>query len=182
MKSKVVNAILFQLCWIAFVAGAGRGSAWLGFAVLGPFAIWQLATSAWPRADALLLGLGVLAGLVIDSGLQAGGLLRFAAPGPWTPLAPPWILGLWMAFALTLNHSLAFLRGRPALSFALGAVGGPLAYAIAARAWSAAELLPPVWRAYLVLALAWGLATPLLVRAAALLSARERAAAGTAIA
>jgi len=174
MRAQIVNAVLFQLAWIAFVGGAGRGNAWLGFAVLVPFAAWQFATSRWPRADALLLGVCGLLGLLIDSSLQAGGLLRYAAPGPWAPLAPPWILGLWMGFGLTMNHSMVFLRGRPLLGFVLGAVAGPLAYAIAARAWAAAELVPPTWRVYAALAVAWGIVTPLLAHAAATLSAHEQ--------
>jgi hypothetical protein len=178
MKALVANAVLFQLCWIAFVAGAGHGNGWLGFAVLVPFALWQVAVSRQPRTDLVLVAVAALLGLALDSSLQATGLLQFAAPGPWTALAPAWIVGLWIGFALTLNHSLAFLQRRFALAAAFGAIGAPVAYGVAAHALSAATLIEPAWRAYLALGVAWAAATPLLARLAARLAAAERRAGG----
>ena len=103
--------------------------------------------------------------------------MRFSAPVPWPGFAPVWIVGLWMAFALTLNHSLRFLRQRPALALVLGTAAGPLAYWIAANAWDAVDLLRP-WPAMAALALAWGVLTPALVALAQHLAVREAGAAG----
>lgn len=175
--SLLANALLFQACWLGFVAGAAHGRWWIGFALLLGFGLWQLRLSLSPRADLLLVGLAGTLGFVVDSTLVQGGLLSFTAPVPWPSFAPVWIVGLWMAFALTLNHSMRFLRRRPLLAVALGAAAGPFAYWVAARAWSAVELLRP-WPALLALALAWGVSTPLLVALAHRFAVREAGAAG----
>lgn len=169
----LVNMLAFQLCWIAFVGGAGRGLWWPGFVLLLPFALWQLASSEWPRADLALLAITGALGLGIDSLLQASGLLRFSTPVPIAALAPIWIVGLWMAFALTLNHSLSFLKRRPLTAAVIGALAGPGAYWIAARAWDAVTFAEPTWHALLALAIAWCAATPMLVALAARLALRE---------
>ena len=173
MKSWLPNMILFQLCWFAFVAGAGRGLYWAGFPLLLVFALWQLRVSPWPRADLALLAIAALLGFSLDSAWVRAGLVEFPPAAGWYGWAPPWIVGLWMAFALTLNHSLAFLKRRPLPAVVLGAVGGPLAYWVAANAWNAAVLVAPQSRALLALALGWSVATPLLAWMAARLALRE---------
>ncbi len=175
--SLVANALMFQACWLGFVAGAPHGRWWIGFALLLPFALWQLRISRSPRADVLLVGVAALLGFAVDSAFVQGGLMRFSAPVPWPGFAPVWIVGLWMAFALTLNHSLRFLRQRPALALVLGTAAGPLAYWIAANAWDAVDLLRP-WPAMAALALAWGVLTPALVALAQRFAVREAGVAG----
>ena len=59
---------------------------------------------------------------------------------------------------MTLNHSMAFLRGRPMLAGVLGAVGGPMAYLGAARGFEAVVFTPPGWRAIALLAVGWSIA------------------------
>jgi uncharacterized membrane protein (DUF485 family) len=44
------------------------------------------------------------------------------------PLAPIWILCLWVNFMLTINHSLLWLNNKIFLASALAAVGGPVSY------------------------------------------------------
>ncbi|MBL0029637.1 MAG: DUF2878 domain-containing protein [Rhodanobacteraceae bacterium] len=169
----IANAALFQVVWFATVAGAGAGHWWTGLPALAVFAIWQLRTSRWPRADAATVGIGILLGLVIDSILIAGGWLRYATPLPWVQLAPVWIIVLWAGFALTLNHSLAFLKQHVLWSLLFGAIGGPLAYLGAARLFNAVEFTAPDMQVVLALGIAWAIATPLLLTIASRLVARE---------
>lgn len=163
MKAWLPNMVLFQICWFAFVAGAGQGVAWAGFPVLLGFALWQLKVSPWPRADLTLMATAAVLGFALDSGFVRADLVQYPASAGWHGWAPPWIVGLWMAFALTLNHSLAFLKRKTGLAVAFGAVGGPLAYSVAARVWNAATLVEPQSRGLFALALGWGVATPVLV-------------------
>ncbi|KAA2286175.1 DUF2878 family protein [Arenimonas fontis] len=157
------NLLGNQLVWLAAVIGAGEGLAWAGPAAAALFATWHLATvrPLWP--DLRLVALALACGLALDALLVAGGWLRYATPAPALAASPLWILALWLAFALTLRHGLAFLVNRQCLALCLGAVGGPLAYLAAARGWNAVQLLPPGW---LLLAIGWALAMWLLVRAA----------------
>lgn len=170
MNAWVWNAIGFQVCWLAFVAGAGLGYWWTGFVALVPFAAWQLARSHARRADLILMAIAAILGFLTDSALAASGIVIFATPVPHASLAPIWIVGLWLAFALTLNHSLRFLQRRLPIATLLGAVAGPLAYWIAERAWSALTMPAPRWHALVALAVAWALLTPLLAQIAAALT------------
>lgn len=166
MKTWLPNAICFQLVWLAAVGGAAQGWWWAGPAALLAFAAWQVPLSRRPGVDVgLMLGAAAL-GFATDTLWVQLGLMRFSTPLPWSGVAPVWIVALWMGFALTLNHSLASLKRHLALAALLGVLGGPLAYAVADRAWSAVDLAEPTWSVLLALALAWGAITPLLLRAA----------------
>lgn len=156
------NLVGYQLVWFAAVIGAGRGLAWPGVLAALVFVALQWHASPQRGGDARLVLVALLAGIVIDGALAASDLLAYAAAMPGIAWAPAWIVTLWAAFAMTLNHSLAFLQGRPWLAVVLGASGGPLAYWGAARGWQAVEFASPAWPGLLALALAWGLAMPLL--------------------
>lgn len=159
------NLLGYQLVWFITVAGAGRGSPWPGTAAAIVFVVWQLAVSSRRRLDLQLAVVAVLLGAALDGGLASFGLLRYAAPVPALPpgYAPVWILALWAAFSMTLNHSLAWLKRRLLAAIVFGAVGGPLAYAGAARGWNAVEFVPPQWRAICALAIGWGTAMALFI-------------------
>lgn len=165
-----INAACYQATWLVAIGGAARGWWWLGPLVATLFAIWQLRVSLRYRADALLLLYAVLAGFAVDSAFAASGLVSYNAPVPWPQLAPVWIVALWASFALTLNHSLAYLQTHLRLAAALGAIGAPLAYAAAAR-WGALALVQPATTTLFLLAATWAVLTPALSLLALRLSA-----------
>ncbi len=173
MKRWLPNLLGYQLVWTCAVAGAGRGCWWAGPLALAVFAGWHLYGSRERRADAMLmLGCAAL-GLVVDSGWIQLGWIRFESAQPWPGLAPAWIVAIWMAFGLTLNHSLALLQHHLRLAALLGLLAGPLAYHVAASAWHAAELAAGLLPT-LGLGLAWALLTPALLRAAAVSTPQRR--------
>lgn len=156
--SQIANLLGYQLVWFAAVYGAGRGWPWLGVIAAAAFAAWQLRCSRQRALDVRLLGLALILGVLLDGTLALSGTLRYAAAAPALPPggAPVWILSLWVAFALTLNHSLRYLRGRPLLAALLGAIGGPLAYAGAGRLSQAVTFAPPRWQALACVGAGWG--------------------------
>jgi hypothetical protein len=165
--SRLLNAFGYQITWFAAVIGAGRGWAWAGPLALLVFAAWQLGTSRCREADLRLIGLALCCGALIDTALVQSGSARFAAALPSPDFAPVWILSLWCAFALTLNHSLGALKSLHLwIASLLGAIAAPLAYLGAARGWHAIEYPRSPLPALLMLAGAWALAMPLLVHAA----------------
>lgn len=168
----IANLVLFQILWLCTVAGAGKGYWWAGLPVLALFAAYQLKVSAHPRADAMLMLICAVVGLVADTLLIQMGLIRFAQPFPSSALAPVWIIVLWVGFSLTLNHSLAFLKGKMALAIVFGLLGGPLAYAVAGKVWGAAFFTAPDLYVYGALAIIWGAMTPLLLSLASRFVAR----------
>lgn len=86
--------------------------------------------------------------------------------GHQTGSAPPiWILGLWLQFATTLHFSLGWLSKRYLLATLLGLIGGPLAF-LGGERLGAAAFGDPRALSLGVIALAWAIALPVLVRSA----------------
>lgn len=152
-----VNLVAYQIVWFAIVISASRGTPWWGIATAIAFIALQLSYSATRVADLRAVAAAFTCGFVLDGVLAASGWLHYASPLLSLP-APIWILALWMAFAMTLNHSMMFLRGRPGLAGLLGAAGGPLAYLGAARGFDAVIFVTPAWRAIGLLAVGWAIA------------------------
>jgi hypothetical protein len=167
--SAVANILGYQVVWFVAVYGAGAGFTWPAVATAGVFAAWQLAASADRALDLRLIALSLLCGLLLDGALAYAGLLHYAANSPALPPsgAPLWILALWVAFALTLNHSLRCLKARPLTAALVGVAGGQLAYLAAGRLSGAVSFATPSWRALACLAAGWGTALALLAQLAA---------------
>ncbi len=157
---KLVNFVAFQVGWLACVVGAADGSPWLG-----PIAVLILAGGQWAvswRSMSLFKVFAVagVVGYAADSLLVVAGLMSFP---PQAALGAPsslWMAALWVNFATTLDESLAWLRGRPALAALIGLGGGPLAY------WGG-EKLGAIrlegWPALAAVGVEWAVATPLLL-------------------
>jgi hypothetical protein len=161
----LLNFVVFQVAWFACVAGAARGHALAGtLAVVAAVAL-HLWLAPRRAPEAWLVGGAIAIGLVWDSLLVAAGLVSYPT-GTFAPgLAPHWILAMWALFATTLNLSLGWLRGRPALAALLGAVGGPLAY-FAGYRLGAIEA-PEIGLALLAQGAGWAALMPLLAALAA---------------
>ncbi len=162
LNFKVGNAVGYQIVWLCCVGGAGYQLAWLGPLAAAIFIAATLAFGGRRRDDARLLVLAIATGLVVDTAFAMTGWLRYASAWPWPEVAPIWIVALWAAFSMTLNHSMAFLRNRPALTAVLGFFGGPLAYWSAAGAFDAVNFGAPVAWVMAALALSWACALPLI--------------------
>ncbi|HEY2346224.1 MAG TPA: DUF2878 domain-containing protein [Xanthomonadaceae bacterium] len=167
---KIVNALGYQLVWIACVVGAAHGSLGGCLIATAVFAALVLGFGGQWRADLRLLPAVLLCGLVFDSAWIALGWMEYSAPWPSQSWSPPWILCIWIAFALTFNHSLVFLRRRYLLAALLGAVCGPLAYWGASRGPGAVRFEAPMAFVLAALGLAWAAMLPLLVHIAELRS------------
>jgi hypothetical protein len=168
-----INLLGFQLVWMVTVGGAARGLWWAGLPVLAVFALWQWRVSRVPKSDMKLVAIAAVLGFAIDSAFAAAQWLHYQSPLPWATLAPVWILVLWVAFALTLNHSMQFLRGKMLWAVLFGAAGGPIAYLIADHVWGAVRIEQPGWPVLVALAIAWAVVTPALVECGRRLSRAE---------
>lgn len=157
-----INLAFYQATWLAAIAGAARGWWWAGPLILVVFASWQLAVSRYRMADIELMLCAAVVGFAVDTLCVRGGMLVYAAPVPSPGFAPAWIVALWMSFALTLNHSLAYMKSHLPLAALLGAVGAPLAYWAAARGWNALSFAAQPMTALGALAIAWSILAPAL--------------------
>ena len=168
LTRKVINVVLFQAAWFAAVLGAARGMLWLGPLSMIPVLALHLALEENRRGEARLLLAAGLLGFLFDTTFVAGGVFTPLQDLFPPPISPPWMVCPWLNFGATLNVSLAWLRGHFILAAAFGAVGGPLAYYSGARL-GATEALPTT-TGMLLLAIGWGIMTPLLVWLARTLS------------
>jgi hypothetical protein len=160
-----ITLLAYELVWLAAVVGAGHGHVWPGVAAAGAFAGWRLAASRRRRIELLLVAVTVALALVLEGLWVSSGLIAYSAPWPF-PEAPAWLIALWVAFALTLVPLFGYLHGRPKLAAWIGAVGGPLAYAGAARG-HALRFAAPLWGSLAAVSLGWAIALPLLTGLAA---------------
>lgn len=159
----LLNFVGFQIVWVLAVAGASKGLWWPGLAGLVVYAAIQLWFSKWPLADLMLMLSATVIGCLADTLLIQLGLLSYAAPYPSAAFAPAWIAGLWLAFSLTINHSMSWLKGRWLAALLFGLIGGPLVFWFAERYWFAVRIAEPKWQGLLALGIEWALMTPLLL-------------------
>lgn len=165
----VVNAIALNLVWIASVAGAAAGQGWFGPLATTLFVLGHLPFA--DRFDLRLAAILVPIGAVVDSAYAATGMIAYASPWPSAQLAPVWILGLWLSFALTLRHSLRWMVERRWLGVLLGGVFGPVSYAVAGHVWGAATFDWPLAAWFSVIGVSWA---GVMLLAHALLAAEAR--------
>jgi len=168
---KVINAVLFQVAWFAAVLGTARGMPWLGPVTMAPVLAVHLALAENRRGELKLLLAAGLVGFIFDTALVSAGIftpLHHVFPPPFSP---PWMICLWVNFAATLTVSMAWLQQRYALASLFGSIGGPLAYYSGAQL-GATEAMPTA-SGLALLALGWGMMTPLLVWLARLFSNKQ---------
>ncbi len=158
----LANFVGFQSVWFLSLFGAGTQRSWLGAVALVLFTAWHFRMAHNWRAELLLVAVACGVGLVVDTIFIQAHLLAYSEPLPFAAVAPYWILGMWINFALTLNGSMRWLQGRYLLAAGLGAIGGPLAY-VAGVKLGAAALLASSTVVYGALAVVWAGAVPLLV-------------------
>ena len=154
MTSKfwIINLVLFQL-------------AWFSCALLTPYASWivpaiislHLILSPSKKIDARILLAAVL-GVMVDLLLMAFNIISFD-----TSHFPLWLVGLWAMFAISLNHSLAWLAKLKTWQVSLiGAIGGSTSY-LAAIKFEAIITPFNTMEILLVYAFIWALLLPVMI-------------------
>ncbi len=160
--------------WWACILGAAAGNPWLGPVVVSAYLGFHLSWSKQKQHDAIFILLAGLVGLGVETIKKITGLIIYQADIPGGLLPPFWMLAMWLLFASTLTASLGWLRGRYLLSFALGAVFGPLSY-LAGEGLGAISLPHPPLISITALSIIWALALPTLAwMAGQLLPKKER--------
>ncbi len=126
MGKLILNAGIFQLGWIlsvlfgnvvAMASALVSSVIYYGFFVTG-------------RRDLTLIVGVVLLGFIGDTLMGILGVLVHA--NGW-PFPPPWMVTLWLLFAMTLPWSLRALAARKPLFLMLCVIGGTLSYSVGER-------------------------------------------------
>ena len=149
-RFKLVNFAVFQSIWfLAIVYQQAAAS----FCVLLLLLHFLLSPTPW--LDFRTTFCAILVGILLDYTLMQSGMYQFANGS-----FPLWLACIWIAFVLSLRHSLAWLAPRPwFVQSLLGAIGGTLSYASGARL-GAVSFGWPLLPTLVTLAGLWALITP----------------------
>ena len=158
-----INAAIFQILWFACVLGGAKNLLWPSVLMGIVMVVWQLHPNNRHENDFAMVIAAIILGLVVDTSWTIFGLMEFKDPRPMAPFAPGWILIMWIGFALTVNHSLAWLSNHRLLPPLFGFVGGPLAY-YAGLKLGAVEYLANFWLVSLLLGIVWSISLTILVK------------------
>ena len=157
----LVNFAVFQIAWLLSVIGGAQQMPWLGpIAALIALAL-HLRAARKPFEEVLLVLSCALIGAGFDSILVAAGWVTYQAGLFSEYFAPYWIITMWMLFAMTLNVSMRWLRGKRKLAALLGLYGGPASY-IAGQALGGIVLVNQ-FAALAALAIGWAIMMPMLM-------------------
>ncbi len=159
---QIVNFVVFQAAWFAAVLGAAHGVPLWGTAAVVAAIGWHLAVSARPRAEAKLVGIACLIGVVVETFAAMQGHIAYPSGQPVATVAPYWMVALWGLLAIALNVTMRWLRGRPWLAALLGAVAGPLAFVSGVRLGGAVFI--DATPALATMACVWAVLMPVLMR------------------
>ncbi len=160
MKFKLINFLLFQAGWFVLILGAAETKTSGAIVISAIIIAIHLLMTPNKIPEIRLFIYAIIIGFIFDGLLQYYSLILYNDPGWSYPLTPLWIIMLWLMFAMTLNHSLSWLKGRMLLSIIIGSIGGPMAY-IAGEKLGAITIINN--QTLFFLAFGWALATPLLV-------------------
>lgn len=145
-----IQFVIFQALWLVAIIG---GNAWLALAI-ALLAIHFIATPS-RQQDWRVLPIALI-GIAVDTALTLGGVFQFEQ-------VPFWLGLLWVAFVLTLGHSLAWLRQLPQVAlFPIGALAGVVSY-LAGWRLGAVELPLGLTITTIALGAVWALLLPTLV-------------------
>ncbi|MCB1136761.1 MAG: DUF2878 domain-containing protein [Chlamydiia bacterium] len=150
----------FYLVWFVCLWGAVQGRHYLGpLLVLGTIVIHCIISPQW-RKDLAIIVLVSLSGSVLDSAYMALGMMEYATPNPLIPwLCPLWLTSLYALFAMTVDHSLAWIQRHWSLAVISGALGGAFSY-IAGERVHAVHFLWSYSTVVVAIAIVWAIVTP----------------------
>lgn len=169
----LLNYGLFQAGWCICVLGSAAGHPWPATAAGLVLVLAHLALVRDVVRETLLLLTGLLLGLLVDGFHIHTGVLVFPVGTLHPGLPPPWILVLWLQFAMTLHFSLAWLAGRYGLGALLGSVSGALAYWAGVR-FGAADFGADLARCLIQIGLSWVLTLLVLLKVSQLTASTEK--------
>ena len=158
----LINIAAFKVGWLSSVIGGAQQLPWLGPTVVLIAVAIHLVRAHRPSSELMLIISCGLIGAFFDSALVAAGWVTFPSGMFSETLAPYWIITMWMLFATTINMSMRFMRGRPALAVVFGLVGGPMAYFAGHKIGGI--VFVNEFAALAMLAIGWAVLMPILMR------------------
>jgi hypothetical protein len=155
-KKVIANALGFQVVWFICVQGNNLNAvlAAIGLLCLHKL-IFKIELKAWPMLMAFSL-MGYLGDSVLDKNFH------LIYNDNLDPLAPLWLLSLWLAFATTLNHSMQWLFNSKYLTVFIALFIVPISYFAGIQLSGSTFSLPinstmPYWVFYIAEGIWWAI-------------------------
>jgi hypothetical protein len=173
MKYTILNFILFQAGWFIAVYPASLGLVWFG----PLFSLCWLYTHLGIHRNSRNIDLPMVIfsaaiGFILDSTMVLTGIFSFSEMASLGYPSSIWMVSLWINLALTLNHSLGWLKEKLLMSSIFAAVGGPLAYYAGSKIGVISFQNTTV--SMVALSCMWAIAMPLLFFVLKTFSSRDR--------
>ncbi len=130
---KITNFILFQTAWFVTIFSAAYGKPYIGVLFTMLWMPFHLSLVANRKTELMLIGSAVLIAAIFELILFMNGFVSYPEHVALFSLVPLWMITLWVNLALTINHSMSWLKERYVLSASLAAIAGPLTYAAGER-------------------------------------------------
>jgi hypothetical protein len=153
-KKVIANALGFQILWFICVQGNNLNAALaaIGLLCLHKF-IFKIGLKAWP----ILIAFSLI-GYLGDSVLANNFHLNYR--DNLDPLAPLWLLSLWLAFSTTLKHSMQWLFNSKYLTVFIAILIVPISYFAGIQLSGSTFSLPinstmPYWAFYIAEGIWW---------------------------
>lgn len=161
-RDVIVNIVAFQAAWLALVISAANGVPFVGQVVAVLAIALHLMVSPNAKAEATLIVIAALLGLILESLILSVGFVSYASPSGMTWLAPAWLVAFWPVFATTINVTFRPVRDWTVAAIFVGFLAVPIAYFVGANL-GAMSFAEPQLNGLGVIGLAWAVALPVLL-------------------
>jgi hypothetical protein len=153
MKKILLNLAVFQIGWMVCVLG---GDIYALAYTLGAVLIHQFFLVEH-KSEWLFITIVTVVGCLWDSLMALSGVMIYADA---TAIGiPVWLMCLWVLFAMTFMHALAWLRRYLWLAAAFAGIFGPLSYWVGDEL-STANVGAPLIGSLAIMALGWAVLFP----------------------
>jgi hypothetical protein len=128
MIKNIKNLVLFKLGWVGCVTFAATGYPGLAILTVVAVSALHLATVPVKSKEAVFLFAAAMIGMAWESALVGLGIVSYPGHAENAVFAPFWIVAMWVLFATTINHGLAWIKRNWIIASAAGLLGGPMAF------------------------------------------------------
>ena len=154
---KLYDLVGFKICWVLCAFCSVWGNPYLGPLATSIFILGHLFMVQFNSRDIKIILAAILLGFIFDTLFL---YFEFIGYQGSTLYAPLWIIAMWAGFSITLIYTLEKLHNNYLFGALLGLIGGPLSYQAGVGIGS---ITIANNMAYIVLAIAWAIAIPLLL-------------------
>ncbi len=130
--SYLLHTVIYYIAWFAGIILAARGHVWISSLIVVICILlqlyWEYSTGKDLQGLGMFLAIVVSISIVFDSILVYTGIIIYSA-NPISPyLTPPWMIMIWISFAVTLYATLSRLFNHLFLLGFLSCLGFALAF------------------------------------------------------